>query len=75
MADGRITRTKGGDLTEKQNLDREWQKISQVTETFDSIDKTYFLTQITYGIMRLHMLRSSLFGPDPENKVKVYSLI
>ena len=45
MADGRKTRTKGGHLTEKQKLDREWQKISQVSEIFDSIDKTYFLTQ------------------------------
>ena len=30
MSEGRKTRTKAGHMTEKQKLDREWQKISQV---------------------------------------------
>lgn len=30
MSEGRKTRTKGGHMTEKQKLDREWQKISQI---------------------------------------------
>ncbi|XP_065059295.1 protein Red-like [Rhopilema esculentum] len=30
MSDGRKTRTKGGHMTEKQKLDREWQQISQI---------------------------------------------